>query len=227
MESLTASMANLELSFEGYLKKCTDEYLELNKQEFIKNLDLKEKTLINKIKNFYDNKWTDDERSETSLESYIEKIKICPFLQIHFRKDPTKQSIHEKVQIEWIKKSYPDTVKLPSDKDGLYFENGQLKTCKTKRNNNCSKTIDILIPSKNIYGILKYSTTAGGAQDNQKDDVVFFIKNIVLYLNEKTDYIFYFYLDGAYYTTDIIDALKNDIPEEYSSKIKILSCQKK
>ena len=74
MESLTASMANLELSFEGYLKKCTDEYLELNKQEFIKNLDLKEKTLINKIKNFYDNKWTDDERSETSLESYIENL---------------------------------------------------------------------------------------------------------------------------------------------------------
>jgi hypothetical protein len=227
MDSLIDSLNNLTIeTFDIYLKKRTDEFLELNKKEFIENINKREPKVLSKIKNFYENKWISSERLETSFEEYLELIKKDKFLQMHFRKDPTKQSIHEKVQIEWIKKFYPDVVKLPTDTNGLYFQNGQLKKIDSKRNNSCSKTIDIEIPSKKIYGILKYSTTAGGAQDNQKDDVVFFIREIVKYLDKfETDYIFHIYLDGAYYTQNVLDLLKSDIPEEYFTKIIMCNCK--
>ena len=184
------------------------------------------KDLMTRIKNFRIDKLTDDEKEskEFQVDTILERIKTDPLTRALFRKDPTRQSIHEKTQIDYIKQKYPDAYKP----NNICFSNKKIHTIlKNKRPPNSTKTFDLHIPSEKIYGILKYTTTPGGSQDNQYADVKSFIQNAIGYLseNEESPEKFYFFLDGVYYSEKKRKELKDMISEVYISKIVITSCE--
>ena len=97
---------------------------------------------------------------------------------------------------------------------------------KIPRPASATKTFDVSIPSQKIYGVLKYTSEPGGAQDNQYADVKHFIVQIVGYLTKHVDApeVFVFYLDGKYYTPKKKDELVKMIPDQMSSRIIITNC---
>jgi hypothetical protein len=118
---------------------------------------------------------TPEDVLEYSFERILSEIQTNTFIRSVFRKDYSRQCIHEKTQIDWIKlKLLPDILKLNSGVGGIYFNNFKLSS-ERRRPTNASKTLDVFSPSKNIYGVLKYTTNIGGAQDNQFNDVKFFM----------------------------------------------------
>ena len=185
------------------------------------------KDLMTRIKNFRIDKLTDDEKEskEFQVDTILERIKTDPLTRALFRKDPTRQSIHEKTQIDYIKQKYPDAYKP----NNICFTNKKIHTIlKNKRPPNSTKTFDLHIPSEKIYGILKYTTMSGGSQDNQYADVKNFIRHAIGYLseNEEAPEKFYFFLDGIYYSEKKRKELTDMISVEYLSKIVITSCEK-
>jgi hypothetical protein len=213
-------------NFEEYLSLRMKELIIKNDKECIIDAQNKEPTLITKIQNHLDEKCTDEEKSMISVEDILEKIKTDTLVRSLFRKDTTRQNIYELCQIEWIKiKKFSDVVKLPAVKGGLYLEGGQIKKMKNSRGPNATKTIDVYSKSSNMYGILKYTKTEGGSQDNQYADVKKFITEITTYLdtNLETLDVFHFYLDGPYYTQSRISELLSMIPDRYKDKMIITS----
>ena len=94
----------------------------------------------------------------------------------------------------------------------------------TPRPSDATKTFDVYVPSKKLFGILKYTASAGGAQDNQFRDVKHFVREAVGYLedNPRAEECFALYLDGAYYTEKIIKGI--EIPDALKSRIVITNC---
>jgi hypothetical protein len=213
-------------NFEEYLSNQIKLAIHKNDEELREDSKNKNKKLRSKIENFRMNKMTNEEREEYSVEDIMKKINEVSLLRCLFRKDPCKQSIHENSQIQWIKMNkYEDIEKLPSNLHGVYLEKSELKKrTTTNRVKNGTKTFDAYIPSRKIYVVLKYSTTEGGAQDNQYRDVENFITQINGYFqeNKNSDYTFEFYLDGKYYTRNKLEHLET-LCNKYSDKISILS----
>jgi len=211
--------------FKDFLLLKNQEYLQKNDVEILNDLDQNRKELLLKISNFMNEKMTEEERKTISEDDLINLIKNNLVVRSFFRKDPTKQSIHENTQFEWIKNNkYIDLIKLPASRKGLYFHNFELTT-KTPRPENSTKTIDGFVKSLKIYCIFKFSTTSGGAQDNQFNDVKNFITQIIGFYSNKTDAdeIFEFYLDGDYYTNEKKHRLELMIPNGLHKKIVISS----
>jgi hypothetical protein len=75
--------------------------------------------------------------------------------------------------------------------------------------------------------VLKYTTNIGGAQDNQFNDVKFFMWQIVGFMNDVTyaGERFIFFLDGLYYSDEKIVSLKEMIPKKSRSKIAVMRVQ--
>jgi hypothetical protein len=203
--------------------------LKKNDLEILISVEKRDPDLLKRVENFKREKLLEYESLEMSTDDILEQIKFNPLVRAHFRKDPTRQSIHENVQIELIKQFYPDAYKLPSAKKGTYLSDFKMKT-DHPRPEDATKTLDIFVPSKNIYGVLKYSTTEGGAQDNQYNDVKKFIKEMIGYhtRNNGAPEKFVFYLDGPYYTEKRLKNLVELVPPEMmeTSKIMIGSCDK-
>lgn len=209
-------------TFKQIIGKRFKEQIKLNDRNIFVGNDL-----IRRIENFRLDKLTDDEKESKEFQTdvILERIKIDPLTRALFRKDPTRQTIHEKTQINYIKKTYPDAYKP----NNVCFSNKKIHTIlKNKRPPNSTKTFDLYIPSEKIYGILKYTTTSGGSQDNQYADVKSFIVQASGYFseNKEAQEKFYFFLDGEYYTEKKIKELEQMITDEYVSKIVITSCEK-
>ena len=209
-------------TFKQIIGKRFKEQIKLNDRNIFAGNDL-----IRRIENFRLDKLTDDEKESKEFQTdvILERIKIDPLTRALFRKDPTRQTIHEKTQINYIKKTYPDAYKP----NNVCFSNKKIHTIlKNKRPPNSTKTFDLYIPSEKIYGILKYTTTSGGSQDNQYADVKSFIVQASGYFseNKEAQEKFYFFLDGEYYTEKKIKELEQMIMDEYVSKIVITSCEK-
>ena len=209
-------------TFKQIIGKRFKEQIKLNDRNIFAGNDL-----IRRIENFRLDKLTDDEKESKEFQTdvILERIKIDPLTRALFRKDPTRQTIHEKTQINYIKKTYPDAYKP----NNVCFSNKKIHTIlKNKRPPNSTKTFDLYIPSEKIYGILKYTTTSGGSQDNQYADVKSFIVQASGYFseNKEAQEKFYFFLDGEYYTEKKIKELEQMITDEYVSKIVITSCEK-
>ncbi len=131
-----------------------------------------------------------------------------------------RQSLHENAQITWLQRRIPDLVKLPATKGGTYFYEGRLTT-EHPRPAAATKTLDVWSATERTYGVLKYSTTAGGAQDNQYNDVKHFIREAVRYLTEGGSETFIMWLDGPYYTTKKYDALRAMVPADFKERIRV------
>ena len=209
-------------TFQQILCKRFKEQIKLNDNNIFAGNGLK-----TSISNFIRDKLTDDEKEskDFQLDFILERVKKDPLLRALFRKDPTRQTIHEKTQIDYIKQKYPDAYK-PSN---ICFSDKKIHTSlKTKRPPHSTKTFDLHIPSEKIYGILKYTTTSGGSQDNQYADVKSFIRQAVGYFseNKEAQEKIYFFLDGAYYTDKKRKELTDMINDVYIPKIVITSCEK-
>jgi hypothetical protein len=215
-------------TFSNFLVNLYQQSIKDNDLEILSSVEKKDKDLLLRIENFRCNKMTEAERVLNSTESILESIKTNTMIRANFRKDPTKQSVHENAQIDWIKENlYSDAVKLPAGINGVCLSKNKFYEIKSKtRPSDATKTFDIHVPSKKLYGVLKYTSCPGGAQDNQYTDVKQFINQAVGYLNENptAEEIFAFYLDGLYYTPDKIKTLKDMIPQPHKEKITITNC---
>lgn len=218
---------NMIPSYSHYLEQRCQEYLAANDAEMLAAVQTKDKDLLYRIQSFRKEKMTESERSIYTEEVILERIRTDPLTRAQFRKDPTRQTIHEQTQIEWIQKNlYADCVKLPAAKGGTYFDGFRMQTTHP-RPTTATKTLDIHSPSAHMYGVLKYTTVAGGAQDNQYRDVKHFIQQMRGYLeaNPAAPELFLLYLDGAYYTEAKRNELRSMIPETLKEKIVVSSVQ--
>lgn len=216
-----------ETSYADYLKRRTAEYLVENDKEILRAAQTRNPELLTRIENFRREKMTPEEMTSNTVDSILQSIATNSMVRAHFRKDPTRQNIHENTQIEWIRlHRYPDVVKLPAARGGTYFCKNA-KSCVSPRPSDATKTLDISSPSAKMFGVLKYSTTEGGAQDNQFRDVKDFIRQMIGYLttNPTSEDIFEFYLDGPYYTEKKKLELNTMIPVPLKNKIRILNVE--
>jgi hypothetical protein len=230
LSELLTSKANVSKKFSDFLKEKYVEAIKKNDEEIVICAKAKDKNLLKKIENYIDTKLTEEEIKIYNIENVLEKIINDSLIRSFFRKDPSKQTIHENNQIFWLKQTkYPDAVKLPAGKGGYYFCDFKLQNIHP-RPATATKTIDLHSEKSKIYGILKYTTCDGGAQDNQYKDVKHFIEQINGYCeaNLECEYKFYFFLDGEYYEQNSkkrINELNSMIKEDYKSRIIITKCQ--
>lgn len=122
--------------------------------------------IIIKIKNFIDR--FDGMFLEQDI---IQKILNDDAFAAMFAKDPTKQNISEKMCSDYIGiKRAPQ-----SGKNCIRFtDTGDIVS--SKKEGGC-KSVDFILP-EGVYATQKYTgANTGGAQDNQFDDVVAFLKN--------------------------------------------------
>lgn len=217
----------LAQTYSAYLDQRYQEFLRANDADILDAVKTRNKDLLYRIESFRKEKMIQEERDAFPVDAMLERIRTDPLLRALFRKDPTRQTIHEQTQIEWIQKHlYADCVKLPAATGGTYFHDCKLKKTHP-RPATATKTLDIHSPSSHLYGVLKYTTVAGGAQDNQYRDVKHFILQMVAYLQDTPAALehFIFYLDGAYYTESKRAELRSMIPESLTKKIQIASVQ--
>ena len=178
--------------------------------EFLKNATRKInlKTLRKEI----NEKWVSDK-----IDSHIKRF---PFLGLRkedvksmimendlaasfFIKDPGRQNISENYFSDVISKfenvenfvNHPSSVKL-------FLVEGRI----VKERVNEVKSIDFTWKSygKNVYATQKYTKASGGAQDNQFNDVINFLKNT----KGNSSDLFFAIVDGDYYTKQKIKILK-------------------
>lgn len=215
----------MNTTYAVYLIRRTRDFLLENDKEILAAVEKRSADLLERIENFRREKMTPEEQTANSVESILQAIRTNSMIRAHFRKDPTRQSIHEITQIEWIRlHRYSDVVKLPAARGGTYFCKNTTSSA-FPRPTDATKTLDIHSPSAMMYGVLKYSTTEGGAQDNQYRDVKHFIQQMIGYfgVNSTAKEVFDFYLDGPYYTEKKRAELIGMIPEALREKIRITS----
>lgn len=125
-----------------------------------------------------------------TAEEIKQKIITDELCASFFAKDPKKQNIPEKEAEKLL-----GVPKLPaSGKNCIRFnDNGDIVHAAT----GASKSADFLYDG--YYATQKYTTSAGGAQDNQKNDVIDFLKRGSL--KHKVMAI----VDGEYWDTHIIE----------------------
>jgi hypothetical protein len=215
-------------NFNDLLEMRTKEYVHKNNVQILSQAASRHKDLIKRIETFRKT-LTEQEQEEISVDDILQKIQTDTTIRAFFRKTTIRQNIGELTQIEWIKRTVPDTVKLNADVGGKYLSGGEMHVAVSgvPRPENSTKTFDTESPSTKTYGILKLTKQAGGSQDNQYNDVKTFIRHIVSYFEAHEDATekFKFYLDGAYYTPKKRAELKTMVPASFIDRIIITSCE--
>lgn len=217
-------MPSVARSFTEYLSERCREAVEQNDVELIRAAERGDAALVAKIENVRKNEMTEAERRLFSVDAVLRSIEADPLTRIHYRKSITKQSIHEKAQIAWIRqRRYPDAVK---PKDPPRFENRRLVKGRGTKGPHSTKTLDLHVPSQNVWAVLKHTTSEGGAQDNQFTDVCDFVKQCVAYLLDvpRATERFEFYLDGSYYTPKRFEELAALCPPSLETRVIFSSC---
>lgn len=203
-------------TYAAFLKSQIRDLVVRNDVEVVEAARTKAKDLVKKVNNFLER-----QQLEESADTVMQKIIDDPLFRAHFRKDVSKQGIHESTQVAWLKKFHEDLVVLDK-RCGPCLCDGAIVDGAT-RPPTATKTLDAHIPSKHTYCVLKYTSEAGGAQDNQFNDVKDFIKQFVVYLEKNAEVKdnLTCYLDGAYYTPKKYEVLRTLIPEAWSTRITI------
>lgn len=120
-----------------------------------------------------------------------------------FAKDPIKQNYTEKIAEQLL------GVKHLANTAMSFMENGELvEGCAV----NNSKSVDFI--KDGVYITQKYTTSNGGAQDNQYRDVIQFLK----YGGKKHKVAAY--IDGSYYTT----AKRNELKRLFADNPNVQIC---
>jgi hypothetical protein len=138
---------------------------------------------------------------EFEYDAIINLLRQNVYFAAHFIKDPGRQNFYENQALEYLRSySIFDTVvKLPaSGNDSLLIINGRLFRRSEIQNAENHKTIDFhaITNDINLYIAHKYTAEAGGAQDNQYNDLINFITQANQYIGD--DY-FIALADGNYY----------------------------
>ena len=217
-------------SFYEFFNAFYHEQRVVNDEVCLRDARLKNKALLKKINEHRNHKMTEAEREAMTVDAMLEQIQTNPVVRSFFRKDPSRQSIHEKAQISWIgAHRYPDFRKLPADQGGLClsrFRMHRITKDNPRPSSGATKTIDAVSESHNVYCCLKYTNEAGGAQDNQFRDVKDTLRQVVGYLQENPEATerFEFYTDGAYYTPQKVQSLRDLVPEDLKHRVVMTCC---
>jgi hypothetical protein len=194
----------------------------------IKQIETRDQTLSEKINNCYKS-LTDFQKTQISIDDIWERTKTDPIYQSRFAINPGRQGLDEKLQIDWLKDTgkHPEIQKLSaSGEKAITFNDGvKITGKKGKRSKSGTKSLDAQVDDT-TFCIMKRTGDDGGAQDNQCEDVVKFIKEIRKYLektNAQEKYLFY--LDGPYYTTARRFELQDMIPDTLKDRMIITSCE--
>jgi hypothetical protein len=188
-----------EKTFDEFLNEKIKNSWELNINEVIKD-SKKEKIpfyLDNKIKN-------ECVRKGFEYKNILNQIKISKEYASFFAKDPLKQNIAEKIQLEYInyKKKSNEIIKLPSTgPESVSFKDGKL----VYNVSGTTKKFDFKNKNNKEYYYAKYTKEEGGAQDNQYNDAILFLEQANLYYkeNDNDDIKFILIVDGKYYEKKI------------------------
>ena len=212
--------------FDKYRENRKGEQVKRNNQQCRDDAKKREDDIVKKVNNFRMRNLTVDERSEISVENILQMIDNNPVVCALFSKDPSKQSIDELCQIEWLKIKYPDIVKLKTNIGGKCFLDGTIYNITGKRPDAATKSFDTYSALNNKYSTLKYTSEPGGAQDNQYDDVKNFVSEAVKYYRKSPDAteLFEACVDGPYYTEQKRRCLNDIIPSDLKDRIFITSC---
>jgi len=132
-----------------------------------------------------------------SFQEFMKQCKTNVVLLLGLEKDPIKQSIDEKLQIEWYNKKYKMNIqKLNGNgKSSLCFDirNTEKITIKSAYGLNFgtgqrTKTFDAQSTNNKImYYFLKFTEESGGAQDNQIKDIEMLLKYSAMYLKQNSE----------------------------------------
>lgn len=158
------------------------------------------KDLIYKLYNYID-KHSLPLTVEELQYKIIEEDLIASF----FAKDPGRQNIAEKTQIKYMEDAGLQVTVYPTQgKNAKYMKDGKVVTGTKKELNIeiAQKSLDCLV--NDVHCSLKYTNEAGGAQTNQKNDIVNFIKHA-----KKTKGKFAAIVDGNFYTAEITMSLRD------------------
>jgi hypothetical protein len=213
-------------SFEAFLAARIEEQKAANDAAAVAAAATGESWLVEKVENWRRDKLTAAERDTYTTAACLERIRTDTLFRAHFRKEFTKQNIHENAQIDWIRAhGFPDLYKPPANRGGTCLHEGTLTTVVSRtRHADATKTLDIHSPAAGMWGVLKYTTTEGGSQDNQFRDVQNFIREMIACLRagRAEGLTFYFFLDGPYYT-DAKRAVLVGMTAEFAGRIRITS----
>jgi hypothetical protein len=155
-----------------------------------------------------------------NFDEYYKKLQSDILFCVGLEKDPLKQNISEKLQIEYFNKKNKSE-KIYKPPKHLYLD---IENCK-------SKSFDGIIKNKKAeilgYCYLKYIKDAGGAQDNQVKDIETFISECINCIDKyKNKEKFYIIVDGQYGKSKInklMKLLETDKLKDNKNRIKILS----
>ena len=178
-----------------YLKK-----LKRKENFIILRKEVNKNWVINKIESFIDRY---DLKDNYSVKDIQEKIMNDDLFAWQFIKEPGRQNISENVVADFISKlpTVSDFKNLSSSSN-LFLYDGEISN--TRREG--IKSIDFIWETngRKIYATQKYTNEAGGAQDNQYNDILTFLINTV-----KNDTNFFIAIvDGNYYTEAKLKELK-------------------
>ena len=213
------------MAFEQYLNDKIQNAIKTNDQMVLYAATNRDSDLLYSINAFRANKMMECEH--VSTDDILRRIQEDVLIRAMFRKDTTRQSIHEKAQISWIQRTYPNAIKLNNGAGGLCLSNNKLVAVGKIRPPDATKTIDLADVQENRYFVLKYTGCTGGAQDNQYNDVKQFIRQAVGYHLDSANSIkiFMFYLNGPYYTEKKRNELRDMIPDTMKVFILITLCE--
>lgn len=158
------------------------------------------------------------EMKSLDYDIVINKIKKDELYASFFAKDPLKQNVAKKLQLELLQKVNINCNNLPtSGKNTFYLNNGKLTK---KKSIDSTKSLDFYDEKEKTFYYAKYTNENGGAQDNQYNDVKKFIKEASKYCNLNNDnYKFVLLIDGNYYTKRKIKCLTKFITNKKVSII--------
>ncbi len=165
------------------------------KMDFVRT-HLENEEILKKIRTYISNSGGD-----FTIKEIQEEITNNDYFCLWFIKDTSKQNVYEHLQFQILKyKLSKDIEKLSSSGKNCKFVNESKITNKT---GDITKSIDFVERYKNfiIYYFAKFTKdTIGGAQDNQANDGITFIKESYKYSIDNNDNIRFVFLgDGDYY----------------------------
>ncbi|AOG59993.1 hypothetical protein SHELI_v1c00380 [Spiroplasma helicoides] len=180
-----------------------DEQFKKKIKENFEVFDINDSNVRTKIQNF-------SKKYVLDFKTVLEEVEKSDIVKAFFIKDPTKQNIHEDTFGDFLKniKGVKNYIQLPKGKNSentVFIINQEVRMgSKTQKSiTSMSKSIDFKFNYKNLntdfYVCHKYTNEPGGAQDNQKNDVINTIKNASSpYINY--DIFILFVCDGNYWS---------------------------
>ncbi|MDR3243626.1 MAG: hypothetical protein LBT79_02630 [Elusimicrobiota bacterium] len=130
-----------------------------------------------------------------------------------FAKDPGRQTLHEKIAYDYLKK-YDEILKnfcklSQGGKDAVYLTNDGLFQSFSQTHKKIGKALDFFWENggKKFYASHKYTKDSGGAQDSQFNEQESLLRKFKG--NTNNNEFLFIICDGAYYTKDKFKQLKS------------------